>query len=75
MNSIIKESKLNENFDFGLLLNIIYKSRYYIFLTFLISFIAVFIYLRYGSVVYESSAIIKINSDNTARKIINFDEK
>ena len=56
-------------FELGLFLFIIKKSLPWIFLFFAASVGVSWLYLRYSQPEYESSTVIKINSDNSASKI------
>jgi tyrosine-protein kinase Etk/Wzc len=69
--------KFNTNFDLGLLAFLFFKSRLYIILFFVLSFLAAFLYLRYSEPIYESKAVVQINDANRADDILeleNFNE-
>ena len=56
--------RFSGNFDIGVIAFLFNKSKYYIFLFFLISFSVAFLYLRYTTPIYVSKAILQINDGN-----------
>src|SRR5436190_8122783 len=62
--------KFNTGFDIGVIAFLFNKSRLYIILFFLVSFLLAFLYLRYSQPVYESRAVIQINDANKADDIL-----
>ncbi len=62
--------KFNTGIDIGLIAFLFNKSRVWIILFFLLSFLAAFIYLRYSQPIYESKATVQINDANQAGDIL-----
>ena len=65
-----KISYLNDSFDLGLLLLISKRSLLWILLFFLFSTAIAFIYLRYTEPVYQTQAIIQLNSTASTSKFL-----
>src|SRR5687768_13884592 len=66
---------VNEDFDLSLFLYIAKKNLIWIFFFFVVAVSLGFLFLRYSSEVFESSAVLQINNKNTARDILNVNEE
>src|SRR5688572_27666196 len=62
--------KFNTGVDIGVIAFLLNKSRIWIFLFFIMSFLLAFIYLRYSQPIYESKAVVQINEGNQAGDIL-----
>ena len=70
----MKESRnipmVNDQFDLNVFIHIVKKSKWILFSVFIIVAIISMAYLRYSPRLYESSAIIQINNENSSSKIL-----
>lgn len=64
-------SNLGNDFELGLFLHLTIKSIVWIILFFILAFLSGMLYLRYTPQVYESKAVLQINNENEATKILN----
>lgn len=62
--------QLNDELDFKLLLHIVIKRLKIILPIFLIFFIISFLYLRYTQPIYQANAVIQLNNENQANKVL-----
>lgn len=62
--------KFSNELDLGLIVHIIKRNIWIVFLLFFICFSLAFIYLRYSQTVYQSSSVIQINDDQQTNQIL-----
>ena len=63
-------SKFSSELDLGLVFYIFKKSLWIVVLLFIIALTSAFLYLRYSQPVYQSSAVIQINDNTEASKVL-----
>ena len=63
-------TKFSSEFELGLFILIAKKSLVWIFIFFSISFVTIYLYLRYTPPIYESSATIQLTNSNKANDIL-----
>ncbi len=64
---------INDKFDLYIFLHIIKKSKWVVLFLFVIMAILTAIYLRYTPRLYEASAVIQINNENSSTKLFGVD--
>ena len=64
-------SNFTGEFELGLFIFSLKKSLLWIVGFFIIAIVSAFLYLRYTPLVFESSTIIQISTNNNANKILN----
>jgi tyrosine-protein kinase Etk/Wzc len=63
-------TNFSREFEFGLFLLIIRKNFLWVLLFFALAFAGAFLFIRYTQTVYEAGAIMQINHENNASKIL-----
>ena len=70
----MKDSKniplINDQFDMNVFLHIVKKTKWTILLIFMLIGVITSVYLRYSQRLYESSAIVQIDNENSSTKIL-----
>lgn len=59
-----KISKINDDFDLGLLLYILSKTWYVVFISLFVFISGAWLYLRYTPNLYEATAVIQIETED-----------
>ena len=63
-------TNFSNEFELGLFLFVAKKSIIYIFLILIFAVVLAFMYIRYSAPIYESKALIQINSNNVASAVL-----
>ncbi|MBN2669407.1 MAG: polysaccharide biosynthesis tyrosine autokinase [Bacteroidales bacterium] len=64
---------INDQFDANVFFHIVKKSKWWVVAVFVFVFAFTGIYLRYSPRLFESSAVIQINNENSSSKILDID--